>query len=782
MILLSLINNISLLVALTVMHQMIMRKWEKSSIKYQILSGILFGSVGMVGMMTPLTLSPGIIFDGRSIILCVSGLFGGPLVASVAAGICACYRFYLGGAGALVGTAVIVEAAFLGVGYHLLRRRNGRLMGIFPLLSFGLLVHVVMLVLMMALPGGAGREVLRQVSLPVLLVYPFAVMLVSRIFLDNEEHLQAEKALKESEERHRTLVQTAMDGILCTDMQGRLVQVNDAYCRMSGYSESELLTMSIADLETIQTSADVITNIQKIAARGYARFESCHRRKNGSTYDIDVSIQYLRNPEGRIVAFMRDITERKNADKALHESELRLRTILQTVNEGFWLIDNDTITVDLNLRMCAIMGRKREEVLGKTIFDFVDNENKAIFEQQVRLRAQGQAGAYEIAISRPDGSHVFCQFNVTPFLDGSGNKVGAFAMVTDISERKQAEDALRHSEAKYRELFTAVSDAILVFDADTLRLIDMNESALHCYGYTREEFLNLGAMDITADPEISRKSVEATAKQQVRVPLRYHRKKDGTVFPVEISAVRFLLRERTLVCGVVRDITERKRAEEEKQKLEAELNHAQKMESIGRLAGGVAHDFNNMLGVIIGRAEMAIDQVGKTDLICEDLQEILKAAHRSADITRQLLAFARRQTAAPQILDLNDSISGILKMLGRLIGEDIDLLWAPKLDLWKVKIDPSQVDQILANFMVNARDAISGVGAVTMRTENVVIDDSSRVEIPEFFPGEYVLLKVSDTGAGMSQEVRENIFEPFFTTKEVGKGTGLGLSTVYGIV
>ena len=205
------------------------------------------------------------------------------------------------------------------------------------------------------------------------------------------------------------------------------------------------------------------------------------------------------------------------------------------------------------------------------------------------------------------------------------------------------------------------------------------------------------------------------------------------------------------------------------------------MESVGRLAGGVAHDFNNMLGVIIGRAEMALGQDVSTD-VQHDLKEILNAGQRSADLTRQLLAFARKQTAAPKILDLNDTISGMLKMLKRLIGEDIELSWVPGSDLWKVKIDPSQVDQILANLAVNARDAISGVGAITLKAENVVVDDSDRAETPELIPGEYVLLTVSDTGEGMSQEVREKIFEPFFTTKELGKGTGLGLSTVYGIV
>jgi nitrogen-specific signal transduction histidine kinase len=234
--------------------------------------------------------------------------------------------------------------------------------------------------------------------------------------------------------------------------------------------------------------------------------------------------------------------------------------------------------------------------------------------------------------------------------------------------------------------------------------------------------------------------------------------------------------------GTILDITERTRTQEEKEKLKAQLFQAQKMESVGRLAGGVAHDFNNMLGVIIGRAELALNTDVSAGELQHNLKEILKTGLRSADLTRRLLAFARKQTAVPKILDLNVTISGMLEMLRRLVGEDIDLLWAPEPNLWKVKIDPSQVDQILANLVVNARDAISGVGAVTMITGNVAIDDSNRAETPEFIPGEYVLLTISDTGAGMSQEVRDNIFEPFFTTKEVGKGTGLGLSTVYGIV
>ena len=216
--------------------------------------------------------------------------------------------------------------------------------------------------------------------------------------------------------------------------------------------------------------------------------------------------------------------------------------------------------------------------------------------------------------------------------------------------------------------------------------------------------------------------------------------------------------------------------------LQAQLIQAQKMESVGRLAGGVAHDYNNALSVIIGFTELAIDGVDPTGPLCDDLKEVLAAAKHATEITRQLLAFARKQIIAPKVLDLNDNLEGMLKMLRRLIGEDIDLAWLPRASLWPVKIDSSQIDQILANLCVNARDAIEGVGKVTIETDNVVFDTDYCADHVGFVPGEFVKLAFSDDGCGMAKEILSKIFEPFFTTKDVEKGTGLGLATVYGIV
>ncbi len=230
------------------------------------------------------------------------------------------------------------------------------------------------------------------------------------------------------------------------------------------------------------------------------------------------------------------------------------------------------------------------------------------------------------------------------------------------------------------------------------------------------------------------------------------------------------------------EIAERKRSREEQEILASQLHQAQKLEAVGRLAGGVAHDFNNILSIIIGYSEMILEKVTSDNPFYRDLNVIKDAAYRSADLTRQLLAFARKQTINPKVLDLNEAAFGILKMLRRLIGEDIELGWFPGLDLWPVRIDPGQVDQILANLAVNARDAIAGVGRLTIETANVTLEESCCQGHEGVPPGDYIVLAVSDTGTGMEKETLERIFEPFFTTKEPGKGTGLGLATVYGIV
>jgi PAS domain S-box-containing protein len=328
-----------------------------------------------------------------------------------------------------------------------------------------------------------------------------------------------------------------------------------------------------------------------------------------------------------------------------------------------------------------------------------------------------------------------------------------------------------------------MTDAVYWINPDS-SLWKVNASACTMLGYSHDEWSTLLIKDICPTFTFEKwKEHWQALKQAGSMNFEtVQRRKDGREIPVDISVNYFEFDGKEYNCAIVRDITARKKAEADQLKLQAQFQQAQKIESVGRLAGGVAHDFNNMLGVIIGHAEMAIEKVDPGQSYIADLQEILKAAQRSADLTRQLLAFARKQTIAPKLLDLNETVEGMLKLLRRLIGEDIDLAWLPGRNMWQVNMDPSQVDQILVNLCVNARDAITGVGKVTIETRCVVFDETYCAARAGFLPGEYVMLAVSDNGCGMDKETLNNLFEPFFTTKEVGKGTGLGLAMIYGIV
>jgi len=350
---------------------------------------------------------------------------------------------------------------------------------------------------------------------------------------------------------------------------------------------------------------------------------------------------------------------------------------------------------------------------------------------------------------------------------------------SNIVERRRAEMQLRESEEKYRFFLESANDAVLIYSLTPDGLpgcfVEVNEHSCSLLGYSRSELARLSPLELTDAehrghvPEIMTMLKEA-GRAVFATILRC---KDGRRVPVEISARMLAVRNVPYVVALVRDITER-------QRLEDQLRQAQKMESLGRLAGGVAHDFNNMLGVILGYAELTLAGLGASSPHAAGLREIEKAAHRSSELTRQLLAFARRQTIAPRVLALNDTVAGMLKMLMRLIGEDVELVWKPHVGLWPVKVDPSQIDQILANLCVNARDAITGLGKIIIETNNVRLEEARGADQGDFVPGDFVLLSLADNGCGMEQALVDKIFEPFFTTK--GAGTGLGLATVYGIV
>ena len=352
-------------------------------------------------------------------------------------------------------------------------------------------------------------------------------------------------------------------------------------------------------------------------------------------------------------------------------------------------------------------------------------------------------------------------------------------LLQEVKQHKNARVKLEESEERFRTLHNASFGGIAIHDQGMI--LDCNQGLSELTGYTRDELIGMNGLNLIGpqwrDTVREHIKSESTLAYEVEAAC-----KDGTIIPISIHEARIPHKGRTVWVTEFRDITEQKKSAEEKLKLEEQLFQAQKMETIGQLAGGIAHDFNNMLGVIIGHSEMAMMKSDSTSPLFNDLVKIRKAADRSAEITRQLLAFARKQTVEPKILDLNETVEGMLQMIRRLIGEDIKLIWLPGDGLWKVKMDASQIDQILVNLCVNARDAIAGVGELIVRLENYTEGENSTMHSGSSQLGEYVRLSVSDTGCGMDEKTLNHAFEPFFTTKGVGVGTGLGLATVYGAV
>jgi PAS domain S-box-containing protein len=353
----------------------------------------------------------------------------------------------------------------------------------------------------------------------------------------------------------------------------------------------------------------------------------------------------------------------------------------------------------------------------------------------------------------------------------------------DRQDRMRAEEALAQSEVKMRYILDSVDESFIVIDREC-RILSANKA--FCTFVDRREDQIIGRLChemIHQSPlPCSKSGEECPAKQTFDTKKGHalsHTYKDasGTQYYLELKAYPMVDTSGTITSVIVtiNDVTE-------KHKLQEQLVQSQKLESIARLAGGMAHDFNNMLSVIIGHTELAMGQMAPSQPLFKNLREVRRAGERSAALIRQLLAFARKQTVTPRVLDLNETVAGMLNMLRPLIGENIDLVWQPEEGVWPIKMDPSQIDQILANLCVNARDAIDGVGRITIETGMVTIDPDFYALNPEFIPGEYVSLTVSDDGCGMDQQTVSKIFEPFFTTKEVGRGTGLGLATVYGIL
>jgi len=466
---------------------------------------------------------------------------------------------------------------------------------------------------------------------------------------------------------------------------------------------------------------------------------------------------------------VRDISARKETEKELQMFRF---SIDQAADAVYWM-DREGSFLYVNDAACRSLGYSREELLSLKVFDIDPVYTKEQFDTEwAEYKKDNQIRRQHIETwhRRKDGRRFPVEVSAKHIWFGDTEFHVAF--VRDMTERKRMEEELYLTQYCVDRASVGISRS-----GPDARFLSVNEKMYKNLGYTREELLNMYVYDI--DPEFSRERWQAHRKglraEGSTTFETIHRRKDGTIFPVEVTATYLEYQNEGFAFSFSRDITERKQMEEQ-------LLQAQKMEAVGHLAGGVAHDFNNMLTVILGHAELIKARLPHNDSSLKGILEIEKAAGHSRDITRQLLAFSRKQIIAPQQIDLNELIGNTKTTLARLIGEDIDLCFYPGQNLWRIKFDPSQIDQILINLAVNARDALPDGGNLTIETTNISLDEAYCQNHHDFDPGHYVRLTVSDNGVGIDQETLAHIFEPFFTTKDVGEGTGLGLATIYGIV
>ena len=473
---------------------------------------------------------------------------------------------------------------------------------------------------------------------------------------------------------------------------------------------------------------------------------------------------------------------RKHSENALAESEARFRELAGNVREVFFVQNRD-------LSRLEYVNPSYERVWGvpvASLYDdpmsyltpVVEGDRDALQQAMRRSQAGELLEDIQFRIRRPDGAIRWIRLHATPVKDARGVPQRIVGVAADVTEQRQAEEALRASEAQYRLLFDAHPSPMWVYDLETLKFRAVNTAAEQHYGFSRSDFLSMTIKDIHPADDIPR-LLEVLASGGVgakRMPDTWrHRRKDGSIIEVEVTGSALTFGERPAELVLAQDITARRR-------LEDQFRQAQKMEAVGRLAGGVAHDFNNLLTAIMGYTELLLLDMSPADPRREELSEILESAERAASLTRQLLAFSRQQVLEPRVLDLNEVITQLSKMLHRLLGEDIDLTLHLAPDLTLLRADASQMEQVLVNLAVNARDAMPQGGQLTIETWNQEVDAAPVGSQQPLRPGRYAVIAVSDTGTGMTEEVKRRLFEPFFTTKEEGKGTGLGLSTVYGIV
>jgi two-component system cell cycle sensor histidine kinase/response regulator CckA len=603
----------------------------------------------------------------------------------------------------------------------------------------------------------------------------------------DREHRSGVTAL---EERFRGLLESAPDAMVLTDRDGRILLVNAQAERLFGYSRIELQGQAVEVLVPARFREVHPDQRSRYRRDPHARpmgagMELFGVRKDGTEFPAEISLCPVETPEGIIVSSaIRDVSDRKESERKLkelletarQEAREHYRLLFEKSPHPMWVVDRETLRfLEVNEAAIRDYGYSREEFLAMKILDLRPPEEVPAKLQAIPGIGPGLEWQGLWRNRKKDG--VLAWVEATTHALVFEGRAAWLTLSYDATDRLRAEEALRASEERYRVLMDRAQDAIHVVDPNGI-VLEANQASERLTGRTKAEIVGRSFLQTVAPEEREkvRKRFEtslqrgATQGEATRVI-----RPDGTTVDIEVSASVIEIAGGPLVLAILRDVSERNAMAEQ-------LRVAQKMEAVGQLAGGVAHDFNNLLTAILGYSQLLAPELRGNPEHFSAIEEIRKAGERAAGLTRQLLAFSRKQILELRVLDLNEIVHHIQEMLSRLIGEDIQVVMNLDPALSSVRADAGQIEQVIMNLAVNARDAMPRGGQISLETANVELGETyAQTHVP-VQPGPYVMLAVSDTGVGMDRETRERIFEPFFTTKEKGHGTGLGLSTVYGIV
>ena len=598
--------------------------------------------------------------------------------------------------------------------------------------------------------------------------------------VDITERKRVEEALRENEKRLDTIFRANPAAIAIARIDDNtLIDVNHAWEEQTGYSRAEAVGRTTLELNLWVCPEDRERIVRELSSAGPARVEARVRRKSGEYRTALMAAESVELAGQRcLVSMAQDVTELRRAEAAERRSDQLFRQAFMTGLDAFYLATlEDGRIIDCNSEFEGLFGYSRDEVIGKTSWElnlYLDPTDRS--RVVADLKAKGCVKDFETKGRRKNGDTFVVSLSVST-LKGQDEESRILGVIRDITKLKEAEQ-----ERSFLTTMLEVAPVGVIIHDARGRLLYANQQASALHGYAPDEFLRLNLHDLLG-PEHgalanSREETLANSGQSFDVE---HLRKDGSRIPLHVNTRMVSWQGMPAVLSTEVDLTERRLAESERKSLEEQLQVSQKMDAIGSLAGGVAHDFNNLLCVLLNSAEFALRGLDEDNPVRNDLLAVKRAGERAAALTQQLLAFSRKQVLQPVPLAVNDVARGMASMFSRIVGEDVEFVQILDPELGVVVADHGQIEQVLMNLVVNARDAMPGGGRLTIETSNVEIDEFAQLE-EDLKPGSYVQVLVTDTGCGIDEQVKARMFEPFFTTKEKGKGTGLGLSTVYGIV